>query len=77
MVEKVDEGFLDQFDENGNYRCLVCGYSTEESNVSDAVLTANLGGLIIMICPNCLSLQVPRRIFDVVRSRAKSSIITP
>ena len=73
----VEEIVVDQIDEEGNYTCSICGHKVESKEVEKEILTANLGGLIIMICPACLGLQVPRKVFNLVRNRAKSSIIAP
>jgi hypothetical protein len=70
--KKNDGEFHDQIDKDGNFYCGVCGYQTPNE-----ILSINLGGLPIMICPFCLTLQVPRKVYDAIKVRADSNIITP
>ena len=40
------------------------------------VLPLNLGGMMIYVCPNCYTFQLPEEIFDEVFKKANSQIIT-
>jgi len=61
--------------------CKACGHNiTEAMDKAGAdkskVLPLNLGGMMVYVCPNCYTFQLPEEIFDEVFSKANSKIIT-
>ena len=63
------------------WNCKACDHkitpSMEESGAEKSkVLPLNLGGVMIYICPNCYTLQIPAELFEEILKKADSSIIT-
>lgn len=54
------------------YECKACGYEEYEG-----VQALNLGGLPIIICDNCLTMQVPKQVYEGIKKESQSNIITP
>ena len=40
------------------------------------LLPLNLGGLMIYVCPNCYTLQLPEEVFKEILKKSTSNIIT-
>jgi predicted RNA-binding Zn-ribbon protein involved in translation (DUF1610 family) len=40
------------------------------------VLPLNMGGMMIYVCPNCRTFQLPQEVFDEIFKKANSKIIT-
>lgn len=58
------------------WKCKVCGVEVGEDS-EPKVLPLDLGSFVIVICPNCLTMQMPQEVFDAFYQRATSSIIQP
>ena len=63
------------------WNCKACGHKfTEEMDKAETdkskVLPLNLGGMMVYVCPNCYTFQLPEEIFDEVFKKANSQIIT-
>ena len=63
------------------WNCLACGHSItermdEQNEDKSKVLPLNLGGMMIYVCPNCRTFQMPEEVFDEVFKKAASKIIT-
>ena len=68
-------------EEEALWHCKACNHkippSMEEAAVEKSkVLPINMGGVMIYICPNCYTLQIPAELFDEIMKKAESSIIT-
>ena len=48
----------------------------EQNDDKSKVLPLNLGGMMIYVCPNCRTFQMPEEVFDEVFKKATSKIIT-
>lgn len=68
-----DSELKDQIDENGMFTCHACGFHSK----GEDILTLNLGGLYCFVCPCCLTLQVPRKLYNGLKNEANSNIIKP
>ena len=63
------------------WECLACKHIITEkmdnlNQDKSKVLPLNLGGMMVYICPNCRTLQLPEEIFDEIFKKANSKIIT-
>ena len=63
------------------WSCKACGHkitgSMEKENAPKSkVLPLNMGGVMIYICPNCFTLQIPAELFEEIMKKAESNIIT-
>ena len=63
------------------WECKACGHkiteSMEESNAEGSkVLPLNMGGMMVYVCPNCRTFQLPEEVFNEVMKKATSNIIT-
>ena len=68
-------------EEESLWECKACGHkitgSMEKSNAEKSkVLPINMGGVMIYICPNCFTLQIPAELFEEIMKKAESNIIT-
>jgi len=64
------------------YHCKACNHKITKSMEEDAkneknkLLPLNLGGLMIYVCPNCYTLQLPEEVFKEILKKSTSNIIT-
>ena len=64
------------------YNCKACNHKITESmeedkeNEKNKLLPLNLGGLMIYVCPNCYTLQLPEEVFKEILKKSTSNIIT-
>ena len=63
------------------WECKACKHVITESmekNEADGskVLPLNMGGMMVYVCPNCRTFQLPEEVFDKVMKKATSNIIT-
>lgn len=63
------------------WKCHACKHiiteRMDEMNLDKSkVLPLNMGGMMIYICPNCRTLQLPQEVFDEIFKKANSKIIT-
>jgi|TARA_R110002110_G_scaffold2990_1_gene15131 hypothetical protein len=64
------------------YHCKACNHKITESMEKDEksekskLLPLNLGGLMIYVCPNCYTLQLPEEVFKEILKKSTSNIIT-
>ena len=63
------------------WQCKACNHIiTESMEKSEAdgskVLPLNMGGMMIYVCPNCRTFQLPEEVFNDVMKKATSKIIT-
>jgi hypothetical protein len=63
------------------WKCHACKHiiteRMDELNLDKSkVLPLNMGGMMIYICPNCRTLQIPQEVFDEIFKKANSKIIT-
>jgi len=61
--------------------CKACGHNITESMDKDGVekskvLPLNIGNVMIYVCPNCHTLQMPEELFNEILKKATSTIIT-
>ena len=71
-------GLEDQF----FYHCKACNHKITESMEKDEeseknkVLPLSLGPLMVYVCPNCYTLQLPEEMFKEILKASNSKIIT-
>ena len=63
------------------WKCHACKHiiteRMDELNLDKSkVLPLNLGGMMIYVCPNCRTFQLPQEVFDEFFKKANSKIIT-
>ena len=63
------------------WECKACHHkiteSMEEANAEGSkVLPLNMGGMMVYVCPNCRTFQLPEEVFNEVMKKASSKIIT-
>ena len=64
------------------YQCKACGHKITESMEKDKkgeknkVLPLSLGPLVVYVCPNCYTLQLPEKVFKEILKKSTSNIIT-
>ena len=63
------------------WQCKACNHAiTEGMEKSEAegskVLPINMGGMMVYVCPNCRTFQLPEEVFNEVMKKATSNIIT-
>ena len=63
------------------WECKACHHKiTESMEKADAdgskVLPLNMGGMMVYVCPNCRTFQLPEEVFNEVMKKASSKIIT-
>ena len=64
------------------YHCKACDHKITESMEKDEkdeknkVLPLSLGSLVIYVCPNCYTLQLPEEVFKEILKKSASKIIT-
>ena len=63
------------------WECKACGHNITESmdeNKAEKskVLPINIGNVMIYVCPNCHTLQMPEELFNEILKKATSTIIT-
>ncbi len=63
------------------WQCKACDHkiteSMEEANAEGSkVLPLNMGGMMVYVCPNCRTFQLPEEVFNEVMKKATSNIIT-
>ena len=61
--------------------CKACGHniteSMDEKNAEKSkVLPLTIGSVMIYVCPNCYTLQVPEELFNEILKKSTSTIIT-
>ena len=64
------------------YQCKACNHKITESmekdekNEKNKVLPLSLGPLMVYVCPNCYTLQLPEEMFKEILKKIDSNIIT-
>ena len=63
------------------YHCKACGHKItdvmkDKDEDKSKVLSLNLGGIMIYVCPNCYTMQLPEELYEEILKKATSSIIT-
>ena len=64
------------------FHCKACNHKITESMEKDEkdeknkVLPLSLGPLVIYVCPNCYTLQLPEEVFKEILKKSTSNIIT-
>ena len=64
------------------FHCKACGHKitesmeTDKENEKNKVLPLSLGSLVIYVCPNCYTLQLPEEVFKEILKKSTSNIIT-
>ena len=63
------------------WQCVACKHVITESMEKDEaagskVLPLNMGGMMVYVCPNCRTFQLPEEVFNEVMKKAESKIIT-
>ena len=64
------------------YHCKACSHKITESMEKDErgeknkVLPLSLGPLMVYVCPNCYTLQLPEEMFKEILKKIDSNIIT-
>ena len=63
------------------WQCKACKHvitdSMEKSEAEGSkVLPLNMGGMMVYVCPNCRTFQLPEEVFNEVMKKATSNIIT-
>ena len=63
------------------WQCKACNHAiTENMEKTEAegskVLPLNMGGMMVYVCPNCRTFQLPEEVFNEVMKKATSNIIT-
>ena len=64
------------------YHCKACNHKITESMEKDAkneknkVLPLSLGPLMVYVCPNCYTLQLPEEMYREILKKIDSNIIT-
>ena len=64
------------------YHCKACGHKItesmekDESNKKNKVLPLTLGPLMVYVCPNCYTLQLPEEMYREILKKIDSNIIT-
>ena len=63
------------------YHCKACGHKItdvmkDKDEDKSKVLPLNLGGIMIYVCPNCYTMQLPEELYEEILRKATSNIIT-
>ena len=64
------------------FHCKACDHKitesmeTDKKNEKNKVLPLSLGPLVIYVCPNCYTLQLPEEVFKEILKKSTSNIIT-
>ena len=63
------------------YHCRACDHKItdvmkEKDDPKAKVLPLNIGGVMIYVCPNCYTLQLPQELYEEILRKATSNIIT-
>ena len=64
------------------YHCKACNHKIteymekEEKNEKNKVLPLSLGPLMVYVCPNCYTLQLPEEMYREILKKIDSNIIT-
>ena len=64
------------------FHCKACDHKITESmekdeeNEKNKVLPLSLGPLVIYVCPNCYTLQLPEEVFKEILKKSTLNIIT-
>jgi len=64
------------------FHCKACNHKITESmekdekNEKNKVIPLSLGPLVIYVCPNCYTLQLPEEVFKEIVKKSTSNIIT-
>ena len=64
------------------FHCKACDHRITESmekdeeNEKNKVLPLTLGALVVYVCPNCYTLQIPEEVFKEILRKSTSNIIT-
>ena len=63
------------------WECKACGHKITSSMEKDSaekskVLPLNLAGVMIYVCPNCYTLQLPAELFEEILRKSASNIIS-
>ena len=63
------------------FHCKSCGHQITESMEKkdiekNKVIPLSLGPLVVYVCPNCYTLQLPEEVFKEILKKSTSNIIT-
>ena len=63
------------------WQCKACNHLITESmekgeSEGSKVLPLNMGGMMVYVCPNCRTFQLPEEVFNQVMKKATSNNIT-
>ena len=63
------------------YHCKACDHKItdvmkEKDDAKAKVLHLNIGGIMIYVCPNCYTMQLPEELYEEILRKATSNIIT-
>ena len=63
------------------YHCRACDHKItdvmkEKDDPKAKVLPLNIVGVMIYVCPNCYTLQLPQELYEEILRKATSNIIT-
>ena len=64
------------------FHCKACNHKITESmekdekNEKNKVIPLSLGPLVVYVCPNCYTLQLPEEVFKEILKKSTSNIIT-
>ena len=63
------------------FHCKACGHkiteSMEKKDIEKSkVIPLSLGPLMVYVCPNCYTLQLPEEVFKEILKKSTSNIIT-
>ena len=63
------------------FHCKACDYKITESMEKkdiekNKVIPLSLGPLVVYVCPNCYTLQLPEEVFKEILKKSTSNIIT-
>ena len=63
------------------FHCKACNHKIIESmekekDEKNKVLPLSLGPLVVYVCPNCYTLQLPEKVFKEILKKSISNIIT-
>ena len=68
-------------EDNTLFHCKACGHQITESMEKkdiekNKVIPLSLGPLVVYVCPNCYTLQLPEEVFKEILKKSTSNIIT-
>ena len=76
-IEKV----IPQKEDKTLFHCKACNHKITESMEKkdiekNKVIPLSLGPLVVYVCPNCYTLQLPEEVFKEILKKSTSNIIT-